>query len=162
MAYQAVTVLMLVSAPSDVPDEDMATIKRTVSQWNWNIGRPSFMTVVPVSWSEHAVAEFGERPQEIINGQLVDDSDMAVAIFADRLGTRTGVAESGTLEEIQRLNEAGKHVSVLVNQAPRSIAGEDAAAEKVRLEEALTELRKTAIVLSYQDQAGLPVTSTTC
>lgn len=155
MAYEAVTVLMLISAPSDVPDEDLATVKRTVSQWNWNTGRPSHLTVVPVSWSEHAVAEFGDRPQEVLNGQLVEDADMALALFADRLGTPTGVAESGTLEEIDRMVEAGKHVSVLVNQAPRSLSGEAAVAEKGRLEEALAGLRKRAIVLPYTDQAML-------
>lgn len=155
MAYNAVTVLMLIAAPGDVPDLDMATVKRTVSQWNWNTGRPSNVTVVPVSWSEHAVAEFGDRPQEVLNGQLVDESDMALALFADRLGTPTGTAESGTLEEIDRLVEEGKHVSVLVNQSPRSLSGQAAVAEKGRLEAALTELRERAIVLPYTDQASL-------
>lgn len=155
MAYQSVTALMLVSAPSDVPDDDLATVKRTVSQWNWNTGRPTGVTVVPVSWSEHAVAEFGDRPQQVLNDQLVDDSDMAVALFADRLGTPTGVAESGTLEEIYRLVEAGKHVSVLVNRGARSLKGEAAIEEKARLEKALADLRDRAIVLEYTDQAGL-------
>lgn len=140
---------------AEVPDEDLATVKRTVSQWNWNTGRPSHLTVVPVSWSEHAVAEFGDRPQEVLNGQLVEDADMALALFADRLGTPTGAAESGTLEEIDRMVEAGKHVSVLVNQAPRSLSGEAAVAEKSRLEAALTGLRQRAIILPYTDQAML-------
>lgn len=155
MAYQSVTALMLVSAPGDVPDEDLATVKRMVSQWNWNTGRPTGVTVVPVSWSEHAVAEFGDRPQQVLNDQLVDDSDMAVALFADRLGTPTGVAESGTMEEIDRLVEAGKHVSVLVNRGARSLNGAAATEEKVRLEKALAELRDRAIVLEYADQAAL-------
>lgn len=155
MAYEAVTVLMLISAPSDVPDEDLATVKRTVSQWNWNTGRPSHLTVVPVSWSEHAVAEFGDRPQGVLNAQLVEDADMALALFADRLGTPTGEAESGTLEEIDRMVDAGKHVSVLVNRAPRSLSGEAAVAERGRLEEALTGLMERAIVLPYTDQAML-------
>ncbi len=155
MAYNARTLLMLVSAPGDVPDQDMATVKRTVSQWNLNTGRPSSVVVLPVSWSEHSVAEFGERPQAVLNDQLVDESDMALALFADRLGTPTGAAESGTLEEIDRMVAAGKHVSVLVNQSPRSVSGEAAVAEKGRLEAALTELRTKAIVLPYADQATL-------
>ncbi len=155
MSYNALTVLMLVSAPGDVPDQDMATVKRTVSQWNLSTGRPLKIAVLPVSWSEHAVAEFGQRPQGVLNDQLVDEADMALALFADRLGTPTGTAESGTLEEIDRMVEAGKHVSVLVNQAPRSLIGEAAVAEKARLESALTEIRSRAIVLTYADQAML-------
>lgn len=38
MAYPVLAVLMLISAPSDVPDEDLATVKRTVSQWNLGMG----------------------------------------------------------------------------------------------------------------------------
>lgn len=155
MAYQALTALMLISAPSDVPDEDMATIKKTVSQWNHAVGRASQKVVLPMSWSEHAVAEFGDRPQAILNEQLVEIADMALALFADRLGTPTGEADSGTLEEIKQMVDAGKHVSVLVNVSPRSLSGEKAVAEKQRLERALTELRSQAIVLTYRSQEGL-------
>jgi hypothetical protein len=155
MAYTALTILMLISAPSDVPDEDLATVKRTVSQWNLSMGRGSHLVVLPVSWSEHAAAEFGARPQAILNEQLVDEVDMALALFADRLGTPTGEAESGTLEEIERMVAAGKHVSILVNGGPRALTGKVAVAEKARLEEALIRLRERALVLTYSDQASL-------
>lgn len=155
MAYPALAVLMLISAPSDVPDEDLSTVKKTLSQWNLAMGRASSVAVLPVSWSEHAVAEFGERPQAILNEQIVDDADMALALFADRLGTPTGQAESGTLEEIERLVEAGKPVCVLVNRGPRALAGEAAIAERQRLEAALVALYQRAIVLPYSNQAEL-------
>lgn len=155
MAYQALVVPMLISAPSDVPDADLGIVKRTVSQWNHAVGRASGKVVLPMSWSEHAVAEFGERPQSILNEQLVDVADMALALFADRLGTPTGEADSGTLEEIEQLVAAGKHVSVLVSVAARSLSGEAAIAEKHRLEKALTELRSKAIVLPYRDDGEL-------
>jgi len=61
-----------------------------------------------VSWTEHAVAEFGERPQAILNNQIVEEADLAVALFHDRLGTPTGEAESGTAEEIKVLVGRGK------------------------------------------------------
>ncbi|KRC59626.1 hypothetical protein ASE19_00970 [Nocardioides sp. Root79] len=155
MAYPALAVLMLISAPSDVPDEDLATVKRTVGQWNLSMGRASNVAVLPTSWSEHAVAEFGERPQAVLNDQLVDDADMALALFADRLGTPTGEADSGTLEEIDRLVEAGKPVCVLLNRAPRSLAGTAATQEKERLERAIEALYQRAIVLPYLNQAEL-------
>lgn len=74
--------------------------------------------VARVSWTEHAVAEFGERPQAILNGQIVDQADVAVALFYDRLGTPTGEAESGTAERSEVLVDAGKSVAVLVGNRP--------------------------------------------
>ena len=43
----------------------------------------------------------GERAQAIINRQIVKDSDLVVAIFWTRIGTPTGVAQSGMIEEIE-------------------------------------------------------------
>jgi nucleoside 2-deoxyribosyltransferase len=146
---------MLISAPADVPDEDLGTVKRTVSQWNLSMGRASNVAVLPMSWNEHAVAEFGERPQAVLNEQLVDEADMALALFADRLGTPTGEADSGTLEEIDRLVDAGKPVCVLVNRAPRSLVGIAATQEKERLEKAIERMYQRAIVLPYVNQAEL-------
>lgn len=155
MPYQALAMLMLISAPSDISDGDLAVVKRTISQWNLAMGRASNLVVLPVSWSEHAVAEFGERPQAVLNEQIVDSADMALALFADRLGTPTGEADSGTLEEVDRLVEAGKPVSVLVNRAARELSSQQSLAERQRLEVALEALRKRAIVLEYRDDAQL-------
>ena len=80
---------------------------------------------------------------------------MALALFADRLGTPTGVSESGTLGEIERLVIAGKPVCVLLNRGPRSLVGPEAVAEKHRLEHAIADLYRRAIVLSYTNQAEL-------
>jgi hypothetical protein len=60
----------------------------------------------------------GERPQAIINRQLVDDADLLFAVFSTRLGSPTGVAESGTAEEIERLRGMQKPVLVYFSQAP--------------------------------------------
>ena len=115
MAYPTLALHLLISAPGDVPLEDMAVIRKTISQWNLNLGRLVGLTVLPVSWTEHAVAEFGERPQAVLNHQIVAEADLAVALFYDRLGTPTGRAESGTAEEIKVVVEASKSVAVLMN-----------------------------------------------
>lgn len=119
MAYPSLVLHLLISAPGDIPSTDLTTLRKTVSQWNLNFGRLVGITVLPVSWTEHAVAEFGERPQAILNHQIVEESDLAVALFYDRLGTPTGEAESGTAEEIKVLVDAGKSVAVLTNSGPR-------------------------------------------
>lgn len=155
MAYMTLILHMLISAPSDVPDEDLSVIRKTISQWNLTFGRAVGLTVLPVSWSEHAAAEFGERPQEILNGQIVEESDLAIALFYDRLGTPTGEAASGTAEEIKVLVEAEKGVGVLVNTGQRKPLTGSALGERQRLTEYLEKLRENSLVFEYADAGDL-------
>ena len=141
---------MLISAPGDVPAEDLRVIHATLNGWNVRYGEQMGLSVIPVSWTEHAVAEFGDRPQGLLNKQLVERADLALALFADRLGTPTGTDESGTAEEIREMAEAGKPVSVLRSIRTRApLKGETAVEEKGRLETYLASLEKQALVLSY-------------
>ncbi len=59
-------------------------------------------------WETHAVPTSGVRPQSAINDQLVDRCDILIGMFWTKLGTPTGVAVSGTVEEIDRFVAAGK------------------------------------------------------
>ncbi|GFZ78075.1 hypothetical protein GCM10011359_02800 [Nesterenkonia alkaliphila] len=115
-------------------------VRKTISQWNLNFGRTIGLTVPPVSWTEHAVAEFGERPQAILNGQIVEEADLAVALFRDRLGTPTGEVESDTSKEIKLLVKAGKPVAVLMSAAPRLPLMGNGLQDRQRLEAYLEEL----------------------
>ena len=47
------------------------------------------------------------RGQQMINWQLIDNADLVVALFWHRLGTPTGLYESGTAEEISRAQAKG-------------------------------------------------------
>jgi hypothetical protein len=60
----------------------------------------------------------GDRPQGIINKQLVERCDLLIGAFWTRLGTPTGVAESGTAEEIEQFRAAGKPVLLYFSSAP--------------------------------------------
>lgn len=156
MAYPTLALHLLVSAPADVPAGDLAVIRKTISQWNLNFGRVVGLTALPVSWTEHAASEFGDRPQALVNDQIVDESDMAIALFYDRLGTPTGVAESGTVEEIEVLVSAGKPVAVFANIAPRApLSDRGALDERQRLNDYLGDLRQRALVFDYEDAATL-------
>lgn len=155
MAYPTLALHLLISAPGDLPPADMSVIRKTISQWNLNLGRHVGLTVLPVSWTEHAVAEFGERPQAILNDQIVGEADLAVALFHDRLGTPTGEAESGTAEEIKVLVAAGKSVAVLVNSTPRPPLSGGGLDERQRLNAYLDGLRHSALVLEYGDDGAL-------
>lgn len=51
--------------------------------------------LLPVKWETHAIPQSGIRPQEAINRQLVNQCDVLLGMFWTKLGTSTGVAESG-------------------------------------------------------------------
>ena len=65
----------------------------------------------------------GDRPQGIINRQILEKSDILVAIFWYRLGTATDVAESGTIEEIENHLKAGRPAMIYFSSkdVPRNI-----------------------------------------
>jgi hypothetical protein len=59
----------------------------------------------------------GDRPQAIINKQLGQQCDVLVGVFWTRLGTNTGVAESGTVEEIEEFRKNKKPVLLYFSSA---------------------------------------------
>lgn len=65
-------------------------------------------------------SRLGDRPQALINAQGVDQSDIVFALFGSRLGSPTGEAISGTVEEIERAEQQGKHVHVYFSNGPLS------------------------------------------
>jgi hypothetical protein len=73
---------------------------------------------MPVGWDTHAFPELGDRAQALINKNVLDKCDLLVAIFWTRIGTSTGAAESGTVEEIRKHVEAGKPAMVYFSTAP--------------------------------------------
>jgi hypothetical protein len=113
MPYSATTYRLLISAPGDVADSDIRTVNETIAHWNAGYGREFGSVVVPIYWGGNSVAEHGERPQASLNAQLVASADIVVALFWHRLGSETGVAESGTVEEIEEAQEQGAYVGIL-------------------------------------------------
>jgi nucleoside 2-deoxyribosyltransferase len=74
--------------------------------------------LLPVRWEEHARPQSGIRPQEAINIQLVEQSDILIGLFWTKIGTPTGAAESGTVEEIDQFVAAGKPTLLYFSQRP--------------------------------------------
>lgn len=116
MAYAARVLQILVASPGDVQDERQI-ISDVIYEWNYANSRERSIVLLPIRWETHASPEMGSRPQAVINRQIVDDCDMAVAVFWTRLGTPTGEAESGTAEEISRMGNDGKPVMLYFSQA---------------------------------------------
>ena len=100
---------LFVGAPGDVTEE-RDIIKETLDDWNTHRGSATGWHAEMVWWGNASRPAVGDRPQEIINRQTLDDADIVVAIFWTRFGTPTGIADSGTAEEIMRSINDGKDV----------------------------------------------------
>ncbi|MGN8079207.1 DUF4062 domain-containing protein [Variovorax sp. 22077] len=119
MPFPAKAIRILIASPSDVSNERAAAVE-TIQRWNDLNSESRQIVLLPVRWETHAAPEYGQRPQEIINRQLGDKCDLVVGIFWTRIGTSTGVAESGTLEEIERAAKEDKIVMLYFSTAPQS------------------------------------------
>jgi hypothetical protein len=81
---------------------------------------------MPIKWEDDAYASIGrDGPQDVINKQIVRDADILVGFFWTRLGTATGKAESGSVEEINEFIEAGKPVLLYFSDQPVRMEGVD-------------------------------------
>lgn len=117
MPFKAQTYRVLIASPSDLQEERQAATD-AVSEWNAQHAAAESVVLLPVKWETHARPAAGRRPQAAINRQLVRDCDALVGLFWTRLGTSTGIAESGTVEEIEKIVSAGKPALLYFSRRP--------------------------------------------
>jgi nucleoside 2-deoxyribosyltransferase len=116
MPFPATVLSVLIASPSDVPEERQA-IANCLHAWNALNSRETGMVLLPVMWESHSAPVMGDRPQEIINEQLVRSCDMLIGAFWTRLGSPTGEEDSGTVEEIKWFLRNKKPVMLYFSQA---------------------------------------------
>jgi hypothetical protein len=107
----------MIASPGDVHRE-RDLVREIIHQWNDIHSMREALVLMPVGWDTHAFPELGDRAQALINKNVLDKCDLLVAIFWTRIGTSTGAAESGTVEEIRKHVEAGKPAMVYFSTAP--------------------------------------------
>lgn len=117
MGYEAIVLEVLIASPSDVERERKA-ITDVIYSWNTLNARERRVVLLPVMWETHSTPEMGDSPQAILNKQFVKDCDILVGTFWTRIGTPTGMAESGTVEEIEHFIETGKPVLLYFSSVP--------------------------------------------
>ena len=105
MAYDSRVYRILIASPSDV-EEEREIAERVIQEWNDLYSYSRKIVLLPLRWETHTAPEFGTRRQEVINRAIVDECDLLVGIFWTRIGSPTGAADSGTLEEIERVGTA--------------------------------------------------------
>ena len=117
MSFTATTYRVLIASPSDLAEErEAATL--AINDWNAQHAAAEGIVLLPVKWETHARPESGVRPQGAINAQIVQTCDMLIGMFWTKIGTSTGVAESGTVEEINQFVEPQKPALLYFSNRP--------------------------------------------
>jgi|GEM_PF-1949171 len=150
MSYSARAFRILIASPSDVVEEREIAVS-VIQQWNDLNSVERQIVLLPLRWETHSAPEYGKRPQEVINKQVVDNCDLLLGIFWTRVGSPTGVAESGTIEEIERVATQGKPVMLYFSTNKKSPDEIDLEQLK-RLREFKQKTFKNALVESYSSQ----------
>jgi hypothetical protein len=76
------------------------------------------IVLLPIGWETHSVPAMGDRPQALINKQILKDCDLLVGVFWTRIGTATGEYESGSVEEIEEHIKAERPVMLYFSNSP--------------------------------------------
>ena len=153
MARTVIEYRCLLISPSDV-DAERSAIADVVDQWNAQVGNALGARVTLVRWETHSVPDVSAPPQDILNQQIVDDSDFGIAIFWGRIGTPTNSHASGSIEEVNRLRTRGARVLIYFNSAPipQEFLRDD---QFLRLQEFKSGLQAAGILGSYNAIADL-------
>src|SRR5271157_1015014 len=147
MSYQAKVYRVLLASPSDVNEERRA-IPEIVHQWNRDNAFSLKSALETVKWETHCTPAMGDRPQEIVNRQVVRDCDILVGVFWTRLGSPTGKEESGTVEEIQEFIATGKPVLLYFSKVPVALDSVDET-QWARLKAFQNECQAKGLIYTY-------------
>lgn len=100
MPRSEVVLTVFVASPSDV-EEERNRLEDVIRDMNISWSKYFGIRLDLVKWETHTYPDFGEDAQAVINEQISQDYDVFVAIIWSVLGTPTGRAPSGTVEEFQ-------------------------------------------------------------
>src|SRR5262245_28955549 len=148
MSYRAKVIKVMIASPSDVYAERQ-TIRHVLQEWNFSHAEDKNIVLMPVGWESHSTPSMGDRPQAIINKQVLADCDLLIAVFWTRLGTPTGKAVSGTVEEIEEHVKAKKPAMIYFSSIPVALEGVDIEEYK-RLQEFKAQLRERGLYAEYE------------
>jgi hypothetical protein len=147
MSYTAKVMNVMVASPSDVTRERISA-QEVIADWNRLHAARLQLVLQPLLWELDVFPATGDRPQALVNKQLVDRADVLVAIFWTRLGSPTGKEVSGTVEEIRRMVTDKKPVMIYLSGAPVRIDSVDQA-QYGALQTFMEEMKREALVHSY-------------
>jgi hypothetical protein len=144
---------VMIGSPSDLAEERQAATE-AINEWNAQHADAEGVVLLPVKWETHVLPTSDVRPQGAINDQLVDRCDILVGMFWTKLGTDTGVAASGTVEEIDRFVAGGKPAMLYFSERKISKAKIDPR-QAAKLKKFKAKTYKEALVGSFDSGAEL-------
>lgn len=149
MSYLATVYKIMIASPSDVKDE-REIIREVISEWNIIHSESRQIVLLPRGWETHSIPEMSEPPQDLINKQVLQGSDLLVGVFWTRIGTATNNYDSGTVEEIEEHRKAGKPALLYFSTAP--ISPDSINSEQYsRLEEFQKNCQSSGLCQSYSN-----------
>lgn len=149
MSFDARAITVMIASPGDVLQE-RRFIRDVIHDWNDLNAMDRRCVLLPIGWDSHAAPALGERPQQLINERVLKDCDLLVGVFWTRLGTPTGEAASGTVEEIERHLAAGKPAMVYFSEQPVAPASLDLT-QYAALQEFKSWCLSKGLISTYQD-----------
>ena len=115
MVYPANVINIMIVSPGDV-GEERDLVQDKISIWNSKHSEEYGLILKPLRWEIDSYPGVG-KAQSLINSQVVNKSDMAIAIFWSKLGTPTDNHPSGSVEELEAHIEDGKPAMVFFSKA---------------------------------------------
>jgi hypothetical protein len=153
MSFKSETYRVLIASPSDLTQErEVAT--EAINDWNAQHAAAESIVLLPVKYETHAFPQAGIRPQQAINDQLVSRCDILIGMFWTKVGTDTGVADSGTVEEIDQFVAAGKPAMLYFSNRPINPNKIDPD-QQAKLRKFQQETYKTALVGRFSELVEL-------
>lgn len=124
MSYTARVLKVMIATPGDV-DAERTSVRHALANWNSAHSEARKIVLMPVAWDTHSSPEMGDRPQALINKQVLQGCDILVAAFWTRAGTPTGEHASGTIEEIEEYLKGNRHAMLYFSTAPVALDSVD-------------------------------------
>ncbi|ENV46591.1 hypothetical protein P255_00735 [Acinetobacter brisouii CIP 110357] len=151
MAHQAIILNVMIASPSDVAEERQL-VRDAIYEWNAIHSKQFGIMLNPVGWETHVAPEMGDRPQEIINKRILENSDILIGIFWTRLGTPTGDYVSGTVEEISKHITSKKLTCLYICDRP--IPPSQITDQYSKLQTQINEWKPSGVLNFYRELAG--------
>lgn len=93
-------------------------MRDVIHEWNAIHSSSRSILFQPIGWETHSHPSMEGRAQGVLNDQILKRADLLVAIFWTRIGTPTGEAPGGSVEELDRHVKAGRPAMVYFSSAP--------------------------------------------
>lgn len=136
--------------PGDVSKE-IAITGEVITEWNQQHWDALNCALKHQHWSTDSSPDMSDRGQGVINRQIIDDSDVVVAVFWERFGSPTGFAQSGTEEEIRRAIARGIRVMLYFSDLEKPTSTPDPT-QVQKLQAFRAEMQKAGLAFSFKSR----------